>query len=182
MSDPKDKDAPRERWKQIPGLKNYEASNLGRIRSLVRETPKVLKQNTDIKGYSRISIFQKNYHVGALILIAFKGLRPKGMECSHLDGNPKNNKINNLKWCTSLENHSHKKLHGTTALGDRHPMRKLSSKDVLEIKKLISIGLNNVVVAKKYNVNFRTISDIRNGNTWTHLDQALAGRDEGESE
>jgi hypothetical protein len=50
---------------------------------------------------------------------AFVGLRPKGLETRHLDGDPSNNQLSNLAYGTSSENHLDMVRHGTHAFSSR---------------------------------------------------------------
>jgi hypothetical protein len=46
-----------EIWRPITGVKGLiEVSNDGRVRSLLRGTPRVLKTQTDNKGYHRVRV------------------------------------------------------------------------------------------------------------------------------
>ena len=46
-----------EIWRAINGTKGFiEVSNEGRVRSLLRGTPRILKTQTDNKGYHRIRV------------------------------------------------------------------------------------------------------------------------------
>ena len=51
--------------------------------------------------------------VHRLILEAFVGPCPLGMECCHNDGNPANNNASNLRWDTRKSNHRDMVLHGS---------------------------------------------------------------------
>lgn len=112
-----------EIWKDIPSLKGkYQASNLGRIRSIehyiksnfhnckqVKRKGKILKQ---FKGnYYSISINEngkiKRKFVHRLVASAFIP-NPRNKPCiNHKDGNKYNNNIENLEWCTIQENTKH---------------------------------------------------------------------------
>lgn len=43
------------------------------------------------------------------------------LEVNHIDGNPKNNKLSNLEWCTGPENLDHARRTGLIKLGDERP-------------------------------------------------------------
>lgn len=119
-----------EIWKDIPGFENrYQASNLGRIRSVdryehfseyVRLDGKKRKAsvrfmkgrilrpapNTGNSGHLAVVLGRKagTKDVHALIAKAFLGLPLKGQEVMHLDHNPTNNRVDNLKYGTRGEN------------------------------------------------------------------------------
>jgi hypothetical protein len=54
--------------------------------------------------------------VHRLICFAFHGDPPAGFEVSHLDGNAKNNRPENLEWASRSANEQQKRLHGTYTL------------------------------------------------------------------
>ncbi len=106
-----------EEWKPVPTCEGYDASNLGRIRSWLtdgpstklRSTPKILSVKADKDGYRKmhVRVGHRKYKLifaHHLVLEAFVGPRPELMICRHLDGNPSNNRIDNLKWGTAVEN------------------------------------------------------------------------------
>jgi len=51
--------------------------------------------------------------VHRFVCSAFHGPCPAGYQVGHLDGNPLNNRPENLRWVTPSENAQHKVLHGT---------------------------------------------------------------------
>lgn len=103
-----------EIWKDIPGYEGlYQASNLGRIRSLHFRGGKNQKILTpyNVLGYLRIRIFkdkkQKSIGVHRLIALTFI-LNPENKpEVNHIDGNKTNNIVENLEWVTASENVTH---------------------------------------------------------------------------
>jgi hypothetical protein len=52
---------------------------------------------------------------------------------------------------------------------DRRPHAKLKVKDVLEIMKMLKDNIQGKIIALKYNVHPKTISDIKLGYCWNHL-------------
>lgn len=54
-----------------------------------------------------------NTLVHQLVLCAFRGPPKAGEECRHLDGNPTNNRIENLVWGDPKENYQDRIRHGT---------------------------------------------------------------------
>jgi hypothetical protein len=99
-----------EIWKCIPGFDGYQASNLGRIKSL--NTNKITNGTITNKGYLQKTIKGKIYQVHRLVLFAFKGLPPDSKVCDHIDRNPLNNNIENLRWVTQQENTLNRKVWG----------------------------------------------------------------------
>lgn len=113
-----------ERWLPVPGWEElYEVSDLGRVRSLTRWTPagtrkgRMMKMNVDPSGYFQLG-FRRNgknrtQKVHQLVAAAFLGPRPEGMEVRHLDGDPLNNRLDNLAYGTPSENSQDSIRHGT---------------------------------------------------------------------
>lgn len=101
------------RWRPIPGDEPYEASSTGEIRS----PRKILStQRNTVSGYLYVTLGYGNRRtrtVHSLVLRAFHGPRPEGVEARHLDGNQLNNSAVNLTWGTHSENLRDTVKHGT---------------------------------------------------------------------
>lgn len=107
----------KEIWKDISGYEGlYQVSNFGRIKSYHRGKTSVLA-GTPNNGYIRIRLCKDGIRgnlilIHRLVCVAFIP-NPENKPCvNHIDGNPSNNNVNNLEWCTSSENelHSHRVL------------------------------------------------------------------------
>lgn len=100
-----------EIWKPIEGYEGrYEISNLGRVKSFYREET-ILKPTTSFNGYYRLSIrinkTRKTIKVHRLVAKAFIPNPNNYPQVNHIDGNKKNNNLNNLEWCNSKMNIRH---------------------------------------------------------------------------
>lgn len=103
-------------WREVPGFPGYEVSDQGQVRSFRRYVvPRLLKPGETIWGHLLV-VLQRDgghtRHIHRLVLESFVGLRPPGMETRHLDGNPKNNRLTNLRWGTRSENSLDRVRHG----------------------------------------------------------------------
>jgi hypothetical protein len=101
-----------EKWRDIPGFEGrYQASNMGRIKSLVRRKERILKLVKDRRGYMmvglRIDKKTLRQRVHRLVSKDIPGQPAKKLEVNHLDGNKTNNQIGNLEWTTPSENQIH---------------------------------------------------------------------------
>lgn len=139
-----------EIWKDIPGYENiYQASNLGNIRSLNREWKGnngairkhgiiVLKKNIRRNGYIyvvlRINNKQNKHNIHRLVLSAFYG--KSKLQCNHIDGNKKNNHVENLEYCTSKQNMIHALNNGFIKTGENSINSKLKNNHVNRIRFL----------------------------------------------
>lgn len=126
---------------------------------------KFLKQE-DNKGYKRVTLSMdgktKRYQVHRLVAIHFI-LNPLNKPCvNHVDGNPSNNNMKNLEWCTYQEN----EMHSYSVLGKINNNRKLSGEAISDIKLNAIKGFGNArsgnidEFASKYNVDRSTILNV----------------------
>ena len=126
---------------------------------------KFLKQE-DTKGYKRVTLSMngntKRYQVHRLVAIHFVP-NPTSKPCvNHIDGNPSNNNMKNLEWCTYQEN----EIHSYSVLGKINNNRKLSSEAISDIKLNAIKGFGNAKsgnideFASKYNVDRSTILNV----------------------
>lgn len=105
-----------------------------------------LKGYVSAKGYQTISMSHENKKVTKsvhrLVCMAFHGLPPVAtMEVRHLDGNPANNRPENLCWGTGQENWQDKRLHGKATVGERHHAAKFTDEERVHIRWAIEHGL-----------------------------------------
>lgn len=104
-----------EIWKPIEDLP-YEISSLGNVRRKTDAKYKYkrggyIKPYLNNKGYLCINLWNKSKcykrQIHRLIAVSFIP-NPKNLnEINHIDGNPLNNSISNLEWCTHQYNMQH---------------------------------------------------------------------------
>lgn len=167
-----------EIWKSIPGYEGYyEASNMGRIRSITRQVRNwgthkqrkdsiILKPNPVIHGYNAVCMYRdgekmKFCKVHRLVASAFLG--PSDLQVNHKDGNRRNNKLENLEWCTGSENNKH----AFKFLGRKPKINhKLTLIDVQVVKECLAAGFYQYEIANYFKVCQSAISHIARGKTW----------------
>lgn len=92
-----------EKWVDIDGCRHhYQISNLGRIRRLHYLSP-----SEDKNGYSHICLSGKYHYIHRLVATYFLNKKNPKDEVNHIDGNPRNNVVTNLEWCSHRENIQH---------------------------------------------------------------------------
>ena len=78
--------------------------------------PRELEVTLSRDGYPMVYPSYRGYQVRAfvhqLVLLAFVGPMPEGQLTRHLDGNPQNNVLSNLRYGTALENSQDAVRHG----------------------------------------------------------------------
>lgn len=168
-----------EIWHTIPNLKGYEASSLGRIRSWRRRglpaprasSPfqKKLRPKSDGLPYLVTTIDGVPRYVHHLVLEAFVGPRPEGMEACHNDGDCQNNELSNLRWASKTENEADKNLHGTRLRGENHRRAKLTEDEVRAMRRQHENGASLDYLAAYYAVAKSTACRIVKRKLWTHI-------------
>lgn len=174
-----------EQWKPVVGYEGmYEVSNAGRVRSIDRYIKsargegrcllrgKVLRTQ-DNKGLLYLGLCKngrgKTHAVHQLVLTAFVGPRPDGMEGCHGNGNGSDNRLSNLRWDTHKSNGEDMVRHGTSVKGDRNGSARLTRDDIGAIRLRCSAGENQGAIADKYGVSRSHISDIHRRKTWRNV-------------
>ena len=169
-----------EEWRTIPDSPGYEVSNHGRVRSVDRvvfhsngkiqpRKGRILKPNKDKDGYLRVGV-NGTTNVHRLVMLAFVGERPDGMEVLHGDDVKDNNHLSNLRYGTHKENIEDKMRKGNQARGERIGASKLTESSIPTIKWMYEISsLTHRQIGELLNINHSTIGCLLRGETWKHL-------------
>ena len=175
-----------EVWKAIPDFEGlYEASSMGRIRSLDRlvtgkngvtkrfsgRVMVLVPMNT---GYVTVALSKGGrpvrYLVHRLVALTFIP-NPDGLEeVNHKDGVKHHNALSNLEWMSRVRNIRHAMGMGLIqGLGENNPAAKLDDNSVLRVKELLRLGLHPNEIAPLFNVQPSTVFDILLGRSWAHI-------------
>lgn len=183
-----------EIWRGVVGFSNYEVSNLGRIKSLSRTFIRSSRNKNNpphyvttkekiISGWHHAAHGQRKNRckvalrkddityetpIHVIVLTAFRGCCPPGMEGCHNDGNYANNRLSNLRWDTHKSNQMDMRKHGTfkpppVHYGEKHPFATISDKEVAKIRAMKFCRGDQARLAREYGVADITISRIRKG-------------------
>ena len=165
-----------ENWKKIPGWERYSVSDQGRVRN--DKTGRILKAvKKKTNGRHNVNLYRDGEReqllVYRLVLMAFVGPCPEGMEACHNDGNRLNNRLENIRWDSRSNNQRDKLAHGTHNRGTRHSMVKLTEAQAYEIK-FGEIPGTLAEGGALFGVSFSSVSNIRTGRKWAWLEKKSA--------
>ncbi len=159
-----------EIWKDVVGYEGlYSVSSLGRVRSEARVVEharygkqsvpeRILKGKTDKGGYLLAVLCRagqkKTCKVHRLVALVFLE-NPENKSCvNHIDNNPKNNRLENLEWCSQAENIQHCSKQGRM----RNQFTGYMTTDKIQkLYELLDKGLTLQQVAKVIGVDYRTV-------------------------
>lgn len=168
-----------EVWKDIPGYEgSYQVSTLGRVKSLPRVvqipgygtrtlSEKMLRLSRCTSGHLYVNLRKdgSTHHseIHRLVMLAFVGPCPPGMEVCHNDSNPANNRLDNLRYDTHLNNQI-----DMAYVGNRS-RQIIKVPQVYEIRARLARGDTCKDIAKDYGVDKSTISKIKGGRNFAWL-------------
>lgn len=129
------------------------------------------KVSNHCTGYLTIRIMDKTHRVHRLVALTFLGNPPEGKESvNHKNGNKKDNRLDNLEWCSNKENTEHAIATGLmNQKGINNQSAKLSKADIKEALILVKEGVSIQDIAKIFMVSRNTIPkalDREFGTSW----------------
>lgn len=162
-----------EIWKDIPNYEGiYQASNIGRIKSLKFGKERILKPRLNRRGYYHINLCKGGKAITntihRLVMLAFVG--ESDLEVNHKNGVKTDNRLENLEYCTGSENMLHCFRTGLQKplLGEKHGSSKLT-RACAERIKYEHQEMMQKDIAKIYGINRTLVSLIRSGRRWKHI-------------
>lgn len=154
---------------------DYYARDDGTIYSA--KSNKILSPQLDKNGYEKVQMMSDDgkrhrYSVHRLILENFNPVEGmENLQVNHIDGDKRNNKLNNLEWVTCQENISHAinnnlraKINGAS---------KLTIEQVREIFIRSNNGESNITLGKEFGVHPDQIGRIKNRKSWKDVTKDL---------
>lgn len=116
-----------------------------------------------------VNIQRRNRYVCRLVLEAFVGECPPGSEACHQNGDPTDNRLDNLRWDTHIANQRDMIDHGTSGKGSKNSRAKLTENQVVSARQRIASGERPTVVARELGVTYRHLWSVVSGRKWAHL-------------
>jgi hypothetical protein len=165
---------PIENWRPVVGYEGfYEVSDLGRVRSLTRQTcrgprgGRMLRPGKDTHGYLMVRMCRDGFFgrrlVHRLVLESFVGPKPHGQQARHFPDRARtNNRLTNLAWGTPAENSADKRHHGSQRIGFR-----LNPDTVRAIRRMRACGENLLAIAAVFGVTESTVCKVLRGVHWS---------------
>ncbi len=89
-------------WKTIRGYPTYMVSSFGEV--LNTTTQRLLKPNTDNRGYLRVSLSGKTCRIHRLVASSFLDNTENKPSVDHINNDKLDNRLVNLRWATAQEN------------------------------------------------------------------------------
>ena len=122
-----------EIWVPIKDNLAYFVSNKGRVKTYDDYYPKITLDRS--RGYYRVKLNGKPYYLHRLLAEAFIPNPDNKPFVDHIDGDPLNNCLSNLRWCTHAENMRNRKKHRNNTSGHKGvSFHKVSGKWRAQIK------------------------------------------------
>ncbi len=173
-----------EEWRVIPGFDGwYEASNVGQVRSwkctgvvgVRRSRPRILSGRYTELGYLLVKLTHPVFgamDVGAhqLVLAAFVGPRPLRGVCDHINATPSDNRVENLRWVSTVENIRHAAELGRIRgrVGPRG-FSTLDAEKVRAMRRRRTEGAALKTLCVEFGVSMTTVSKVVNGLIWREV-------------
>lgn len=181
---------PPRAFRHVPGFPGYAVNRKGkviscwapghhtkRIQGWHRMRPVRRKARGAFKRkaryyFIRVSSFGPNgrtrrgVQIHRMVLLAFVGPCPRGLEACHNNGRHTDNRLKNLRWDTSAANRADQVVHGALAIGEKQWMARLTAAAVRYIR---TSGKSIGELAHKYRVDSETVRDALKRRTWKHV-------------
>lgn len=170
--------APEVEYRQVEGFVGYRVGNDGSVWTCWRRagigesrTPDgpwlLMRHDVGSKGHHRVTLYRsgdpksRRSLVHHLVLNAFVGPCPAGLECCHGDGDPSNNHVDNLRWDTRVENRADRARHGRA-----RSWSKITLAQVTLARRLRDGGATYAAIGKTIGVSDTQASNIVRGKQW----------------
>jgi hypothetical protein len=169
-----------DEFRPVEGYPGYRVSRTGEVQSFwARKRRAVVPTESwhPLKpilrnGYLTVNLARGGKksarRIHRLVLEAFVGPCPEGHVACHGDGDPTNNRLENLRWGTHQSNADDTLRHGRRKMGSQINA-KLVEAEVIEIRRLRAEDVTSRELASRFGVTKENILAIVNRRSWRHL-------------
>ena len=162
----------------------YQVSNHGRVRSKdmkvrcahgMRVMPGRIKKPQNTNGYQYAQLFEEGKIVlqtgiHRLVMLAFVGECPDGMEVLHADDNRANNHLSNLSYGTRKQNMEGAKERGRTCIGEKQGSAKIPDSAASTIRWMYEISsLSQRQIGELFGVSAAAIGRLVRRQSYSHI-------------
>lgn len=159
-----------EIWKDVQEFPSYRVSNLGNVLSLNYNktgVARLLVPKTRRAGYLVVTLGKDNHRfIHRLVGIAFIPNPENKPQINHINFITSDNRLENLEWCTALENaqHSRRLNPRVYPVGEAASQCKLSDKQISEIRDILATETRvQARIAEQFGVKPSLITLIKQG-------------------
>lgn len=158
----------------VAAFPDYGVDALGNVYSRKSGEYRRLRPSRTPFGYVSLSLYEKGKRhmrmAHRLVAEAFIGPCPPGLEVAHCNGDPADNRVENLRYDTRSGNLADRAKHGTEQRGESNPSVRLGKQDIIEIRRSYGAGeLSQDRLAEKFHVTQSQIGRIVRRENWTHV-------------
>lgn len=154
-----------ERFEAIEGWPGYWVTTKGRVFSDHKGERREMTPMSGGQGHARVMLYRGEETgrplIHHLVLGAFDRPRVGDEQCCHIDGNPTNNALWNLRWGTQSSNWDDSKRHGT-----RRRYSKLTEAQVEELRAASAAGVSGAELGRRYGISDTQARNIATGRQW----------------
>lgn len=133
-----------------------------------------LRAAPDGDGYLGVNLYRggRNHRrkIHLLVLHAFVGPRPDGMQGCHNNGIVSDCALGNLRWDTPGANQRDRRAHGTDPRGERSGVAKLTAESARSIRASLAAGDLQRHIAARFGVAPSTVSGIKSRRLWAWME------------
>lgn len=167
-----------EKWVDVVGYEGaYEVSSLGRIRTVERKAKvahgfrtvpaKILKPRPHHGGYYCVTFcvgHKRKYQTFHRAVAEAFIPNPSGLpEINHINGDKKDNRVENLEWCTRRQNAAHASIIGLLPTGEDHPHARHTRDQALMVAGALLCGVPQSQIMHSLGVSRSLVESISSG-------------------
>ncbi|NRA94271.1 MAG: HNH endonuclease [Psychroserpens sp.] len=152
---------------------DHEISNYGRLRR--KSDGYVHSISKTGNGYLKVTLnnrgTKKTLSMHRLVAIHFIQNPDNLPQVNHIDADKMNNHVTNLEWVDSYGNMRHASEKGLLSPqhGEHNPTSIYTDDQIHEVCRMLREGLRQCDVARKLNMDARTVGQIQREEIWSHI-------------